>query len=68
GTLMALVTWIFITAFILILGANLSVKEVLPRAWTGLLPPVLRRQQAWMGNRSPGDPPGDPRDPRAYHG
>jgi membrane protein len=54
ATLMALVTWVFVTAFILILGANLSVQEVLPRAWTGLLPPVLRRQQAWMRNRSTG--------------
>jgi membrane protein len=54
ATLMALVTWVFVTAFILILGANLSVQEVLPKAWTGLLPPVLRRQQAWMRNRTAG--------------
>jgi YihY family inner membrane protein len=38
ASLMALVTWVFITAFILILGASLSVREVLPRAWTGKLP------------------------------
>ncbi|MBK6799061.1 MAG: hypothetical protein IPG76_20340 [Acidobacteria bacterium] len=38
SSLMALITWIFVTAFILILGANLSVREVLPRRWTGLLP------------------------------
>ncbi len=42
ASMMALVTWIFITAFILILGANLSVREVLPRSWTGLLPSRLR--------------------------
>jgi uncharacterized BrkB/YihY/UPF0761 family membrane protein len=38
ASLMALITWVFITSFILILGANLSVREVLPKAWTGLLP------------------------------
>ncbi len=38
ASIMSLVTWIFITSFILILGANLSVREVLPRAWTGILP------------------------------
>lgn len=43
ASMMALVTWIFITAFILILGANLSVSEVLPRAWTGRLP-FLKRE------------------------
>jgi YihY family inner membrane protein len=64
GTLMALITWIFITAFILILGANLSAKEVLPKAWTGLLPPILRKQQqAWTGN-TPAQATRDPRDPR----
>jgi YihY family inner membrane protein len=69
GTLMALVTWIFVTAFILILGANLSVQEVLPRAWTGILPPVLRKQQdataptAWVGNKTT-ETPRDPRAPR----
>jgi YihY family inner membrane protein len=52
ATLMALVTWVFVTAFILILGANLSVQEVLPKAWTGLLPPVLKNQQAWMRNKN----------------
>jgi YihY family inner membrane protein len=35
---MALVTWIFILAFILILGANLSARQVLPRSWTGRQP------------------------------
>jgi membrane protein/epoxyqueuosine reductase len=37
-TLVALITWVFMTAFIMILGANLSAREVLPRAWTGRLP------------------------------
>jgi hypothetical protein len=32
------IIWIFISSFILILGANLSAHEVLPRAWTGRLP------------------------------
>jgi YihY family inner membrane protein len=64
ATLMALVTWVFVTAFILILGANLSVQEVLPRAWTGLLPPVLRRQQAWMRNRTTAQPPQPPQPGR----
>lgn len=36
--LMALVTWVFISSFLLILGANLSARQVLPTAWTGLLP------------------------------
>ncbi|MCI0337915.1 MAG: YihY/virulence factor BrkB family protein [Acidobacteria bacterium] len=45
ASLMALVTWIFITAFILILGANLTVREVLPRAWTGLLPFRLSKKK-----------------------
>jgi len=44
ASLMALVTWVFITSFILILGANLSVREVLPRAWTGLLPFRFRKR------------------------
>jgi membrane protein/epoxyqueuosine reductase len=35
---MALVTWIFILSFILILGANLSARQVLPRSWTGRQP------------------------------
>ena len=45
ASIMALVTWVFITAFILILGANLSVREVLPRAWTGLLPFGLGKER-----------------------
>ncbi len=36
--LMALVTWVFISSFILILGANLSAHKVLPESWTGYLP------------------------------
>lgn len=35
SSLMALITWIFVTSFILILGANLSVRDILPRRWTG---------------------------------
>lgn len=31
--LMAIVTWIFFSSFLLILGANLSAREILPRAW-----------------------------------
>ena len=32
-SVMAVVTWIFFSSFLLILGANLSAKEILPRAW-----------------------------------
>ncbi len=45
ASMMALVTWLFITAFILILGANLSVHEVMPKAWTGRLPLNFRRSK-----------------------
>lgn len=45
ASLMALITWVFITSFILILGANLSVSEVLPRVWTGLLPFRLSKKK-----------------------
>lgn len=38
ASLMALVTWVFISSFILILGANLSAHKVLPETWTGYLP------------------------------
>jgi membrane protein/epoxyqueuosine reductase len=38
ASLMALVTWIFISSYILILGANLSAHKVLPESWTGYLP------------------------------
>jgi uncharacterized BrkB/YihY/UPF0761 family membrane protein len=38
---MALITWIFILSFILILGANLSARQVLPRSWTGRQPKQL---------------------------
>lgn len=31
--IMAIVTWILLSSFLLILGANLSAKEILPRAW-----------------------------------
>lgn len=35
---MAVVLWIFILSFILILGANLTAYQVLPRRWTGSQP------------------------------
>jgi membrane protein len=35
---MTVVIWVFISSFILILGANLSAREIVPRAWTGRLP------------------------------
>ncbi len=38
ASLMALVTWVFVSSFILILGANLSAHKVLPESWTGFLP------------------------------
>jgi len=44
ASLMALVTWVFISSFILILGANLSAHKVLPESWTGYLP--FRRNAA----------------------
>ena len=42
ASLMALMTWVFISSFVLILGANLAAHKVLPESWTGFLP--LRRQ------------------------
>jgi membrane protein len=47
ASLMALVTWVFISSFILILGANLSAHKVLPESWTGYLP--FRRSAAAAG-------------------
>jgi YihY family inner membrane protein len=47
ASLMALVTWVFISSFILILGANLSTHKVLPETWTGRLP--FRRSAALAG-------------------
>ncbi|HKC87226.1 MAG TPA: YihY/virulence factor BrkB family protein [Blastocatellia bacterium] len=47
ASLMALVTWIFFSSFILILGANLSAHKVLPESWTGYLP--FRRSAAIPG-------------------
>jgi membrane protein len=47
ASLMALVTWVFISSFILILGANLSAHKVLPESWTGYLP--FRRSAALAG-------------------
>jgi YihY family inner membrane protein len=49
ASLMALVTWIFVSSFILILGANLSAYKILPESWTGLLP--FRAPVASGGNR-----------------
>lgn len=34
SSLMALITWVFILSFILILGANLSARDILPKSWT----------------------------------
>lgn len=42
ASLMALGTWILISSFVLILGANLATHQVLPRAWTGPLPLLSR--------------------------
>jgi YihY family inner membrane protein len=33
SAVVTIITWIFISAFILLLGANLSAREILPRAW-----------------------------------
>jgi membrane protein len=35
---MVLITWVFMLSYILILGANLSAYQVLPKAWTGRQP------------------------------
>jgi uncharacterized BrkB/YihY/UPF0761 family membrane protein len=57
--LMALVTWVFISSFILILGANLSAHKVLPESWTGYLPfrkgaatAGVEAQQEFISNQS----------------
>ncbi len=47
AALMSLVTWVFISSYILILGANLSAKKVLPESWTGYLP--FRKRAALAG-------------------
>jgi YihY family inner membrane protein len=44
--LMAVVIWVFISSFILILGANLSARQVLPKSWTGRLPRLSRASQS----------------------
>ncbi|MFZ4794341.1 MAG: YihY/virulence factor BrkB family protein [Blastocatellia bacterium] len=49
ASLMALGTWILISSFVLILGANLATHQVLPRAWTGPLP-LLSRLKAGRGD------------------
>jgi len=38
SSLMALVTWVFISSFILILGADLSARQIIPQSWTGWMP------------------------------
>lgn len=38
SSLMALVTWVFISSFILILGADLSARQIIPHSWTGWMP------------------------------
>jgi len=38
ASLMALVTWVFLSSFILILGADLSARQIIPQAWVGWLP------------------------------
>ena len=38
SSLMALVTWVFISAFILIMGADLSARQIIPQSWTGWMP------------------------------
>ena len=43
---MVMITWVFILAFVLILGANLSAYQVLPRAWTGRQPQQVEGAEA----------------------
>ncbi len=38
ASLMALVTWVFISSFILIMGADLSARQIIPQSWTGWMP------------------------------
>jgi len=38
GSLMALVTWVFISSFLLIMGADLSARQIIPQSWTGWMP------------------------------
>lgn len=38
SSIMALVTWVFISSFLLILGAELSARQIMPQLWTGWLP------------------------------
>lgn len=38
SSLMALVTWVFISSFILIMGADLSARQIIPQSWTGWMP------------------------------
>jgi len=43
SSLMALVTWVFISSFILILGADLSARQIIPQSWAGWLPKKATR-------------------------
>ena len=43
SSLMALVTWVFISSFILILGADLSARQIVPQSWVGWLPKKATR-------------------------
>jgi membrane protein len=55
ATLMALVTWVFISSYLLLLGAHLTSRQVLPRAWSGDLP-FFRRRVADRGREEPPSP------------
>lgn len=43
SSLMALVTWVFISSFILILGAELSARQIVPQSLVGWLPKKATR-------------------------
>ena len=65
ATLMALVTWVFISSYLLLLGAHLTTRQVLPRAWSGDLP-FFRRRSVMTGPEDPPPPlpPDTKRQPR----
>ncbi len=44
SSLMALVTWVFISSFILITGADLSARQIIPESWTGWMPLKATKQ------------------------
>ncbi|NDD62732.1 MAG: YihY/virulence factor BrkB family protein [Acidobacteria bacterium] len=43
--IMSIITWVLITSFILILGANLASRDILPRAGSTIIP-MLRRENS----------------------